>query len=80
MTENSKQSIMLSKLLIMHEQNQLPETAFIVANADIFEELWAKGLSCFRITRMAAGNIRPRHMYSGVLTPTGIVAAKALQL
>ncbi len=78
MTDRSKQSTMLPKLLMMHEQNQLPETAFIIANADIFEELWAKGFSCFEIIRMVTGNIRPRHRYSGVLTPNGIMAAKAL--
>lgn len=70
---------MLSVLLTMHEQGKTPDRDFIQENVDFFEKLWDKGFGCIRITRMEAGNIRPRAMYSGVLTPAGIAAAKALQ-
>lgn len=75
----SKFNSMLSTLLTMHEQGKLPDRAFIEANAEVFEQLWAKGFGCFQITRMDAGSLRSRAMYSGVLTPGGIAAAKALQ-
>lgn len=79
MTGHSEFNSMLSTLLTMHEQGKRPDSAFIEANADVFEQLWAKGFGCFRITRMVAGNIMSRPMYSGVLTPSGIATAKALQ-
>lgn len=69
---------MLRTLLKMHEEGQELERTFIESNAEIFERLWAKGYGCYRITRMQAGNIRPRREYAGLLTPRGIEAARAL--
>lgn len=43
----SKFNSMLSTLLTMHEQGKLPDRAFIEANAEVFEQLWAKGFGCF---------------------------------
>lgn len=79
MTGNAQLNSMLSTLLRMHVQGKLPDRAFIEANANVFEQLWAKGFGCFRITRMVAGNITYRPMYPGLLTPSGIAAAEALQ-
>lgn len=79
MTSYSTFNSMLSTLLTMHEKGGHPDSAFIDANADVLEQLWARGFSCFRIVRMVAGNIKARQVYSGVLTPTGIAAAKALE-
>lgn len=46
-----------------------------------YDELFTIQLhvGCFRITRMVTGNIKSRPVYPGVLTPSGIAAAKALQ-
>lgn len=47
MTGHSEFNSMLSTLLTMHEQGKRPDSAFIEANADVFEQLWAKGLVAF---------------------------------
>lgn len=69
----------LLALLVMHEKGETPTRPFINEHAEVFEILWQRGLGCFQIFRMEAGNIRPRRVYSGVLTPRGIEAAKALR-
>ena len=69
----------LSALLVMHEKGEAPDKPFIEAHVEVFESLWTRGLGCYRITRMEAGNIRARKEYSGVLTPRGVETAKALK-
>lgn len=75
---NSRFNDLLSKLHSMHEDGETPDHTFIQDNVDVFEQLWERGFSCYKITRFVAGNIKSRKMFPGVLTPHGIEAAKAL--
>jgi hypothetical protein len=67
---------LLIHLLASHRSNVDPSPYFLQSNAAGLEILWGQELSCWHITRLVAGNIRPRHVYKGSLTPKGIIVAE----
>jgi hypothetical protein len=67
---------LLQKLLVLHDAGEHPDRKFMEAQFEGFQYLWSQGLSCWSVTKMAAGNVVPRHRYTGVLTPEGIRRAK----
>ncbi len=69
---------LLIHLLALHQAGVDPERSFLQSNAVGLEELWNRGLSCWQMSKSVAGNIRPRRMYEGNLTPKGLAAAEVL--
>jgi len=69
---------LLTELLRMHEAGELLPKEFATNNYEGLKDLWDKGLSSYNVTKMVTGNVRLRHAHSGVLTPSGVEKAKAI--
>lgn len=69
---------LLTELLRMHEAGELLPKEFATKNYEGLKDLWDKGLSSYNVTKMVTGDVRPRHVHSGVLTPPGVEKAKAI--
>jgi len=74
MTEND----LLREMLRLHKAGEGLPNSLVNDNFESLSLLWDKGLSSYRVTKMAAGNIRCRRVYPGILTPVGIERAKAI--
>ncbi|MGF6136474.1 hypothetical protein QF013_000090 [Pseudomonas laurylsulfatiphila] len=70
---------MLVTLLAMHEDGKDLTPDFVQANGDVLSQIFKKGLGSYSVTRMVAGQFRFRRAHTGLLTPPGIAAAKALK-
>ena len=69
---------LLTELLRMHEAGESMPRDFAAQNYEGLKSLWEQGLSCYRVTKMVAGNIQLRRVHSGVLSPLGLEKAKAI--
>ncbi|WEF26266.1 hypothetical protein PYR66_13025 [Klebsiella aerogenes] len=70
---------LLIELLRMHEANESLTSDFAIENYEGLKNLFDKGLSNYRVTKMMAGNVRARkERTGGILTPVGLEKAKAI--
>lgn len=69
---------LLVEMLRQHESGESLSITFVNENYEGLKNLWEQGLSCYRVTKMVAGNVRSRRMFPGVLTPAGIEKANTL--
>jgi hypothetical protein len=70
---------MLVTLLAMHEDEKDITPDFAQANGDVLSQIFKKGLGSYSVTRTVSGHFRVRRAHTGLLTPPGIAAAKALK-
>lgn len=68
----------LAEMLRLHETGGALSITFATENYEGLKNLWEQGLSSYQVTKMVAGNVRSRRVFSGVLTPAGVEKAKAL--
>lgn len=69
---------LLTVLLKIHEAGESLPKDFATDNYEGLRSLWDKGLSCYNVTKMMAGNVRSRRVHTGVLTPAGVEKAKSI--
>lgn len=73
MNENA----LLVEMLRLHESGKSLSIAFATEHYEGLKNLWEQNLSCYQVTKMVAGNVRTRRVYSGVLTPAGLEKARS---